>query len=190
MENKRGPRRWLRTWQMVLLAGLFWIGGRSPWLCCRQAQADPPVEPAGSFLIPAYAYDRGVNVETCISGYADAEPMVGNRRYPTQIEYDVEFPVSAEYSLHMRYAAHTARPVELLLDGKRLGLCCRTATGGWKTSKAAWEETCKVSVARGRHTVKLSCEKYFPHVVALRFDSPVAFPNTIEVLTPYPLWVP
>ena len=46
----------------------------------------------GSFEIPAWAFDRGSNVVTCTSGYADAEAMVGNLRYPTGIEYDIELP--------------------------------------------------------------------------------------------------
>ncbi len=133
--------------------------------------------PTGSFQIPAWAFDRGSNVVTCTSGYADAEPMVGNLRYPTAIEYDIDFPVAAEYSLSIRYAAATARPIQLLLDGKNLGTCCRTPTGGWKTSKAAWEETCKLTVAKGKHTLKLFSKGYFPHVVSLRFESPVAFPK-------------
>jgi len=107
----------------------------------------------------------------------DAEPMVGNLRYPTRVEYDIDFPVAAKYTLHIRYAARTARPLQLSLDGENIGLACRTPTGGWNTSRAAWEETCDVDVTCGKHTVKLSCNGYFPHVVALRFDSPVAFPK-------------
>ena len=102
---------------------------------------------------------------------------MGNIQRPTQIEYDIDFPVTAQYTLHLRYSAQTARPVEILLDEKSLGHCCRTPTGGWNTSQAAWEETCRVDVTRGPHTVKLYSAGVFPHVVALRFDSPVAFPD-------------
>jgi len=176
------------SWAVVLLAGLLSTGGGSlSSFCCRPAWGQSPAKAADSFQIPAYAYDRGVNIDTCTaatSGYVDAEPMIGNRRYPTRVEYDVDFPVTAVYTLHIRYAAHKARPVQFLLDDKLIGSACRTPTGGWNTSRAAWEKTCDVSVTQGRHTVKLSCDGYFPHVVALRFDCPVAFPKDWKLHRP------
>ena len=177
----------LQGWGVVLLTGLLCAGPWSLSFGIKPARGQSPEKAAGSFLIPAYAYDRGVDIVACTSTtsrYVDAEPMVGNRRYPTHVEYDIDFPVSAKYTVHIRYAAHTARPVQLLLDGEDLGLACRTPTGGWNTSKAAWEETCSVVVTKGRHTVKLSSDGYFPHVVALRFDSPVAFPKDWKLHRP------
>ncbi|MDP6717741.1 MAG: hypothetical protein QGF59_03765, partial [Pirellulaceae bacterium] len=155
MRNDHEVLRLLRSRRMVWPVQLLCAIGLSLSFGCQPAWGEPPVKPAGRFLIPAYAYDRGVNIETCTSGtssYADAEPMVGNCRYPSSIEYDIDFPVSTEYTLSIRYAAHTARPLQLSLDGKGLGLCCRTPTGGWNTSAAAWEKTCNMRVTRGRHT--------------------------------------
>jgi len=166
------------------LAGLWILGGiglspasdvvrgESP------AQDAPAAKPAASLVIPAYAYDRG-NPRTYRPGetYADAGPMVTwGGQYPVVVEYDIDFPVEAEYTLHISYAAADPRPAELFLDGKPRGTCCRTATGSWNTSGAKWEETCKLTIAKGRHTVKLSRNAPFPHVVSLRFDSPVPFP--------------
>jgi len=171
-------------WGVVLLAGLLCVAAS---FNLGTARGQSPKKAASSFLVPAYAYDRGVNIEACTSTtsrYVDAEPMIGNRRYPTYVEYDIDFPVAAKYALHIRYAAHTARPLQLSLDGQDLGLACRTPTGGWNTSKATWEETCDVSVTRGKHTVKLSSDGYFPHVVTLRFDSPVAFPKDWKLHRP------
>ncbi len=166
----------------VWVAGSFLVvaafGAESP------AEEASTVEPVGTFLIPAYAYDRGNNIEVCTTRYADAEPMIGNRRYPTYVEYDVEFPVTARYALRIRYSAQTARPLELFLDGESHGLCCRAPTGGWNTSQAAWEEACTLSIPEGRHTVRLYCDGYFPHVVSLRFDSPVAFPTDWRLQRP------
>ena len=142
------------------------------------AQDDSAAKPTNSLLIPAYAYDRG-NPRTYRPGekYADAGPMVTwGGQYPVVVEYDIEFPVTAQYTLHTFYAAASPRPAELLIDGKPHGTCCRTATGSWNTSGAKWEETCTLTIAEGRHTVKLSRNAPFPHVVSLRFDSPVPFP--------------
>ena len=146
------------------------------WSIAPPAVGAEKSKPGGSFEIPAWAFDRGSNVVTLTSGYADAEAMVGNLRYPTGIEYDIDFPVAGEYALSIRYAAATARPVQLFLDAKDLPAACRTPTGGWKTSRAAWEKTCKLTITKGKHTLKLFSKRYFPHVVALRFECPLAFP--------------
>ncbi len=62
------------------------------WSIAPPAVGAEKSKPGGSFEIPAWAFDRGSNVVTLTSGYADAEAMVGNLRYPTGIEYDIDFP--------------------------------------------------------------------------------------------------
>ncbi|MFH1920390.1 MAG: SUMF1/EgtB/PvdO family nonheme iron enzyme, partial [Planctomycetota bacterium] len=174
------------------LAGLWILGGiglsLAPDAACGEspAQIASAAKPASSLVIPAYAYDRG-NPRTYRSGepYADAKPMVTwGGQYPVVVEYDIDFPVTAQYTLHIFYAAADPRPAELLLDGKPQGTCCRTATGSWNTSGAKWEETCKLTITKGRHTVKLSRNAPFPHVVTLRFDSPAPFPPAWKLHRP------
>jgi formylglycine-generating enzyme required for sulfatase activity len=142
--------------------------------------AEPGTVTATSFSIPAYAFDRGSNVRTRPVGttpWTDTEPMTHcTGRYPARLEYDVDFPVSAEYAISIRYAAETPRPLELTLDRRVLGACCRDATGGWKTSQAAWETACRVFISQGKHTLALSRNSGFPHLLGLRFDSSVPFP--------------
>ena len=159
---------------IVILA----LAGWEPLFGGRAVGAEQLKKAPGSFTISACDFDRGLNVVTLTSGsYADAEPLVGNRVMPTEIEYDIDFPVAAEYAICLRYSAATARPVGLFLDGESLGTCCRTPTGGWNTSQANWEETCRVRITQGSHTVRLYSAGVYPHVVALRFDSPVPFPK-------------
>jgi hypothetical protein len=172
---------------LVTLAGWLCAGAGSVCSCGTSAGGEAPAKPGGSFLIPAYAYDRGVDIVTCTaatSSYVDTEPMVGNFRYPSQVEYDIEFPVSDEYALHICYAAHEARPLAVWLDGKELGPGCRTPTGGWNTSQASWEQTCQMSITSGKHTLKLSRDGSFPHVVALRFESASALPAGWKLCRP------
>ena len=132
------------------------------------------VDAAGSFLIPAYAFDRG-NAKTFTQEWADAEPMIAfGGASPVVVEYDIDFPVAATYTIHVRYAAQEPRPVELSLDDKSLGQCCRTATGTWNTSGAqVGGVAARVAIAAGKHTLKLRRDGGFPHVVSLRFDSSV-----------------
>lgn len=134
-------------------------------------------EPAGSFTIPAWAYDRG-NARTFTGQWADAEPMVAfGGASPIIVEYDIPFPVGATYTISIRYAAHDPRPVEISLDEDKLGQACRTATSSWNTSGAQWEETVRLWINPGKHTLRLRRADAFPHVVALRFDSSSPFPS-------------
>ncbi len=126
---------------------------------------------AGSFEIPAWAFDRG-NVKVFTDQYADAGPMVAYGGHsPVVVEYDIPFPAAGKYRLSVQYAAANARPVELSLDGAAVAQVCRTATGSWNTSGATWEASAELKVAAGSHTLRLMRPGDFPHVVSLRFES-------------------
>ena len=103
-------RQHVRT---ALLVGLWVFSGIGRSLAADTAreeplaQGDSAVKPANSLVIPAYAYDRG-NPRTYRPGekYADAGPMVTwGGQYPVVVEYDIDFPVTAQYTLHIFYAA-------------------------------------------------------------------------------------
>lgn len=129
-----------------------------------------------SFAVPAIVFDRG-NAAVFTDRWADAEPMIANGgQSPIVAEFDIEFPVCGDYTMHVLYAAAGARPVELHLDGKPIGNCCSGTTGTWNTSGAKWEEAGKLPIAVGKHTIKLQREGAFPHIVSLRFDAPVPLP--------------
>ena len=115
---------------------------------------------------------------------------------PWLVQYDVDFPVDAAYTLHVRYAAAESRPLELWLDGQSAGKCCEGVTGNsppdqgrrpklpdapprhpWNRHGAEWKEAGKLSVTKGKHTLKLTCDGPPPNVIALRLESPVAFPK-------------
>lgn len=128
--------------------------------------------PAGSFEIPAWAFDRG-NVRTFTSNWADADPMVAfGGKSPVSVEYIVEFPAPGPVTLSVKYAAQSARPVDLMVDGKPHGKACRDATGSWNTSSAEWEQSATLDLDAGPHRFQFQRDSAFPHLVALRFDSP------------------
>ncbi|HUT89653.1 MAG TPA: SUMF1/EgtB/PvdO family nonheme iron enzyme [Thermoguttaceae bacterium] len=178
-----------RVLMAVLLSCAWMAAGICPWLP-EPARAEPPVEsppvaePAGSFLIPAWAFNRG-NAKTFTTSWADAGPMVANGGVlPNVVEYDITFPVPATYVPNVYYAAQDPRPVDLYLDEQRLGSICRTATGSWNTSGAAWEESSTIWIAPGKHTIKLERNGPFPHLVSLRFDSSEPFPKSWKLVRP------
>lgn len=145
----------------LVLMLLFLLGGPVP----RGAGA-------GQVEIPAWAFDRG-NARTFTREYADAGPMIAfGGKSPVLVEYDIDFPASGSYDLSFRFAAGSARPVDLLLDGKRVAEVCRSATGSWNTSGAVWEKSASLYIPAGKHSLRLQRKGDFPHVLALRLDSP------------------
>jgi formylglycine-generating enzyme required for sulfatase activity len=136
--------------------------------------------PASAFTIRADRFDRG-NVRASRPGaeYADRHPCIWNAgRVPNRAEYDLDFPVTAEYTLSILYAAADSRPVDILLDGVRVHRGCAGVTGSWQTSTAAWEPQCRLRASAGRHTIALVCPgPCMPHICALRLESAVPFPD-------------
>ena len=158
----------------------------------------PKSKPIASLTIPAWSFDRG-NAEIYASPdrYADTEPMAGGGQDEAcAVEYDIDFPVTAEYTLQVRCAAAEARPVDVYFDGKKLGKTCTDVaistasivhpTRPSATSRyATWEglydyekgRLRTVSVTEGKHTLKLARRGPLPNLVTLRLDSSVAFPK-------------
>ncbi len=139
---------------------------------------DAPV--AGSFTIRADWFDRGnIRVSTPGQSYADKFACIWNAgKLPNQAEYDLDFPVTAQYTFVALYTAHDSRPVDILLDGKKVHGGFAAVTGSWATSAAAWEKQCTFPVTQGNHTITLICPgACMPHICAFRLESPLAFPK-------------
>jgi len=134
---------------------------------------------ADSFTIRADWFDRGnVDNRGVARGYSDKFPCIVNAGpVPNVAEYDLDFPVTADYTIHALYAAQASRPVEILLDGKRLAIGFKETTGSWSTSRAKWFEQCTARITAGKHTVKLLRADCIPHICALRFTAPEPFPK-------------
>jgi hypothetical protein len=160
----------------------------------------PPPRPgvAASLTIPAWTFDRGnVRIFASPDRYATAGPLVGNEARQAgdgMVEYDIDFPVTAEYMLQVQYASAEARPVDVLLDGKKLGKGCTSVTLGSppfvkpftfssNSKEAKWEQVSKggrpikLSITRGKHTLRFARRGPLPNLVALRLDSLTAFPK-------------
>ncbi|MFV2068109.1 MAG: hypothetical protein ACC645_14135, partial [Pirellulales bacterium] len=138
---------------------------------------------ADSFTIRCDWLDRGnVDAGGVARSYTGKYPCIVNGGVmPNEAEYDLDFPVTAEYTIHALYTAQGSRPVDILLDGKQLVRGFTDVTGNWNTDHAQWFEQCSVNITAGRHTVKLWCASCIPHICALRFESTVAFPKGWEL---------
>ena len=100
------------------------------------------------------------------------------------------------YTLHIRYDSPDKRPLVLWLDGQKVGKCCGRVTGNslpypYRRPKvhdaqprpvsnrhgAEWEEAGRLPLTKGKHTLKLTRTASSPNVIAIRLESPVAFPK-------------
>ena len=127
------------------------------WFYCLGRASESRPDPAGSFAIPAYAFDRGT-ARIFTEQYVDAEPMVAyGGKVPVWVEYDIDFPVTAEYTLYVRYATVDVRPVELYLDGKDLTRCCTGSTNSFMTGTAKWQTYTKTVPQRGSGSLSTCC---------------------------------
>ena len=50
---------------------------------------------------------------------------------PNRIDYDLEIPVTAEFTIAALYAAAASRPVEIHIDGCRVHTGLAAVTGSW-----------------------------------------------------------
>jgi len=168
-------------------------------------------EAATRLEIPAWSFDRGnARVEANPDTYADYRDIhpelivTGGSSLPWEVEYDIELPMDATYTLSIRYASAEPRPVELWLDNRKVATC-----GGGVTGNSApyldrfprherprpvenfhgvqWVKACTLQITKGKHTLKLTRKGPPPGVAALRLDSSVPFPGNWKPADPYVL---
>ncbi|MDP6522582.1 MAG: hypothetical protein QGH15_00040 [Kiritimatiellia bacterium] len=181
-------RSYLVIWAFLLLS--IWSGA---------AEA----KPAGTLKVNAWEFDRGnarVSENPGLYGdYRDKLPelmLTGGDNLPWVAEYDIDFPVDATYSLRVRYASAGVYPLDVLLDNKSVGKCCFKKTNNsppymdrhpnvhvglpertWHRHGAEWEDSCKIKVTSGKHTLKLTRNGQPANPIEIRLESPVAFPK-------------
>ena len=141
---------------------------------------------ADSFTIRCDWLDRGnVDAGSVARNYTGKYPCIVNGgKMPNEAEYDLDFPVTADYTVYALYTAVESRSVDISLDGKQLVRGFTDVTGNWNTDHAKWFKQCTVEIPEGRHTVKLTCQSCIPHICALRFESSVAFPEDWRLSRP------
>ena len=107
--------------KLILLASLS--GFCVPLACAYGSEtADVKMPPVASLTIRADWFDRG-NVRVSLPGqsYADKFACIWNAgALPNQSEYDIDFPVTAEYTFVALYTAEASRPVEIYLDDQKV----------------------------------------------------------------------
>ena len=186
---------WSRRLTLILLiAACLTVWG----VAFPAARAD-----AGSIRLACWDYDRGNAKVSANPGiYADYRDkgsefmMTGTGKSPFVVEYDVDFPVTATYTLHVRYASAGVFPLDVMIDDKRVGTCCAKETNNappykdrhpyvheglpertWHMHGAEWEESCKFQVAKGKRRLKFTRNGPPSNLIEIRLDTPEAFPK-------------
>ena len=168
--------------------------------CLVGSVALPPAR-AGSFKINSWTFDRGnakvFSNPDLYADYRDKFPQLvtgDGGELPWSAEYDINFPVDTTYTLHVCYGSPEERPIEVWLDGRRIGTCCGRVTGNpppymdrhpqhnlprdaENFHGIEWEEACKVPATKGKHTLKFTRAGLPPRLHAFRLESPVPFPK-------------
>jgi len=164
----------------------------------KPVERPPRPKVAGSLTIPAWTFDRGnVRIFASPDQYATGGPIIGNEPEQTGdgvVEYDIDFPVTAEYTLNIQYASAEARPVDILLDEKKLATGCTSVTLGSppfvkpitfssNSKEAKWEQVSKggkpigLPITAGKHVLKFARRGPLPNLISFRLESPTAFPK-------------
>jgi formylglycine-generating enzyme required for sulfatase activity len=129
---------------------------------------------ADELVIEAKDFDDGnVTISLVGQSYADAHSCIWDGRVmPNRVEYVIEFPATSDYPLSALYAAQQSRPVEIIVDGKLAHKGLAGVTGSWQTKSAKWEKQCTLQIERGQHSIVLQRDGAFPHICALRLETP------------------
>ena len=116
-------------------------------------------------MIEAEAFARG-NLVRDFTTYGGEIGVVYNAgELPNFGEYDVELATAGTFHLALRYAAAEPRPVGLSLDGRKLkGAAAASATGSWYVDGQAWSIEAVVSLAAGKHVLRIERDGPVPHI--------------------------
>ncbi len=105
--------RWLVLWADLLCLGLGAGEALSSGPASAAQEDAGALPPPAASVVPTYAFDRW-NARTWTDTYAGAEPLIAwGGQYRVVAEYDIDFPVAAEYTISVRFAQAELRPPQL-----------------------------------------------------------------------------
>ena len=126
---------------------------------------------AGELIIDSTDFDSG-NLKTHKqSGTKPSEvPYVENGgESPNEAEYLIEVPEKAEYKISAFYTAQESRPVDILVNGKKVSTGFKATTGSWGIQNAKWEDQCTFTAEKG--IVSIGLERQggpIPHISQIK----------------------
>ena len=118
-----------------------------------------------SRMLEAEDYQRGNVLKDKTTYGKSIGVLVNQGQLPNFVEYDVDLPADGWYQLEVRYAAETARPSKLVVDGMVLRTdLAGGVTGSWLPDTQMWSVAALLRLSAGRHVLRLEHPKFFPHI--------------------------
>jgi hypothetical protein len=124
-------------------------------------------------VIQAEAFTRGtVLPDNTIHGYGEGIGVIVTPAPPGYAEYDIDILKTSNYKIELRYASALPRPVRLLIDGQLVtDRAAGLITGGFMPPNQQWGDACILSIAQGKHTLRLDSQGPFPCIDQIRITA-------------------
>jgi hypothetical protein len=116
-------------------------------------------------IIEAEDFARG-NAGKYTTGYGEGIGVLVNiGPMPNFVEYDIEVSSAGPYQFEIRYAAASARPCELSINGSVVKKdAAGGVTGSWYPDTQTWQVEGFYELKAGKNLVRLEHAQYFPHI--------------------------
>ncbi|QDT41620.1 Planctomycete cytochrome C [Gimesia alba] len=124
-------------------------------------------------IVEAENYQAG-NVKKSLTGYGEGIGVIYNKgMLPNIAEYEVELPKAGRYQFEIRYAAASARPVQLLINGQLVkNKAAGEVTGSWYPKSQQWKVEGFYQFNKGNNKIRLESKIPFPHIDKLLIATP------------------
>ena len=115
--------------------------------------------------IEAESFSRG-NVQKNFDTYgAGIGVLVNQGQLPNFVEYDVNLDRADSYQLEIRYAAASARPCLLMINGETVkGDIAGEVTGSWNPAGQRWFVEAFFRLNAGKNVIRIEHPRFFPHI--------------------------
>jgi hypothetical protein len=128
------------------------------------SRPDAATQP-GVILIEAEKYVRGNVLQDTTSYGVGIGVLVNRGETPNFAEYDIAAPADGLYQIEVRYAAASARPTKLLINGQLVKSdIARDVTGGWQPENQVWKIEGFFPLKSGGNVIRIEQPQFFPHI--------------------------
>ena len=117
----------------------------------------------------AETFSRG-HASILHQGYGQDIGIIGDKgKGENWAEYDAQITEPGVYLMEIRYAAKTARPGQILIDGKVAATNALSETsGGWYPENQRWFIEGQVRLSEGPHALRIQSQPLMAHIDKLR----------------------
>ena len=121
-------------------------------------------QPAGMMIVEAENYDRGNVLKDTTNWGKGIGVLVNRGERPNFTEYDLTLPNAGFFQFDIRYAAESARPVKLFINGKLVtDQAASKTTGSWYPKNQKWFTEGLFQFEK-KTVIRFEQPDFFPHI--------------------------